>query len=148
MPETTPATEPNADETLAAMIPEENEITIGAESFRITPFKLGQYPRVLKHIYRLMMYVGADGKLDFTAAFMNEGEAVIAVMAEAVKKPVTWFDELDSDKGFELLAMVVYANMDFFVRRVLPTLEQMTARITASMPTAETPESPEAGTIS
>ncbi len=71
----------------------------------------------------------------------EHGEAVIAAIAIAARRPVDWVAGLDLDEAVRLAEAVFGVNADFFIRRLLPSVTQAAARI------GQTLESPTRGAM-
>ena len=78
---------------------------------------------------------------DWMALLAEHGEAVIAAIAIATRRPVEWVSGLDLDEAVRLAEAVFGVNADFFIRRLLPSVTQAAARI------GQTLESPTRGAM-
>jgi len=89
----------------------------------VRPFKFGQISTILKHAGVLFVYADELGDIDPLAAMEGASEEVFALLTLLIKRPRTWFDEIEMDEGTDLLAAMIEVNADFFIRHVLPALE-------------------------
>ena len=85
-----------------------------------------------------------SSEIDWLALFGERGDDLLSAIAIAVAKPRAWVDELAADEAIRLAAKVLEVNADFFTRTVMPRLDGLIARTsaTAAMATAgSTPSS-------
>lgn len=121
------------------------DINCKGEDLRVLPLFFGQYPKAIKLVRPLiailqqsgMFGMGRDeqGQIKFQIsgewlAVLPEvleqgGEALIQFFAFAIAQKREWFDTLPADEGFKLAKAIFEENADFFVRRILPTLNEM-----------------------
>lgn len=131
---------------LETLFPHPQEAIVGDEIIEITPLKIGEIPKLLKALKGVSLPMDGQGNLNVLGLLSGEhGESVLDAVAIAVRKPRAWLDDLPADEALELAFAVVEANVDFFVRRILPLIEaemeQVTRRLgqtasSASSPTA------------
>lgn len=132
---------------LAALLPGRDVMCKG-ESIRVLPLFFGQYPKAVKLVRPLSVVLqesgaftvkpvtGEDGKASMQLGVAEDwlktlpdvlekgGEALIQFFAFSVNKPRDWFDTLPGDEGFALAKAILEENADFFVRRILPMLNE------------------------
>jgi len=128
---------------LETLIPQAVELVIDGEPLAIKPLKVGQMPAFLRAITPVMQQIGGDG-IDWLALFGERGDDLLTAVSIAVGKPRAWVDALDADQAILLAAKVLEVNADFFTRTVMPRLDGLIARTsaTAAMATAgSTPSS-------
>jgi hypothetical protein len=122
------------DTTLQQLFPLGKEVQIADKSLRITPFKLGELPRVFKAVEPITALVvealgSTQSQMTSLAKIMvGGGDNVIDLLAIGSRQPRAWIDELELDAGVELLAAVIEVNASFFVQRVLPILNREMAK--------------------
>lgn len=97
------------------------EITVAGETVQVGPIKLGQLPKALS----LMMNIGglvstSNGASDMASIIAYGGDEFLNLIAESVKKPRPWVDDLYPDDAAELIAAFLEVNQSFFVEKVLP----------------------------
>lgn len=97
------------------------EIIVAGETLQITPIKLGQLPKALS----LMMKIGGlvqttSSVEDLAPVIAYGGEELITLIAESIKKPRSWVEDLYPDDSAELIAAFLEVNKSFFVEKVLP----------------------------
>jgi len=128
---------------LGVFVPEPRRIEAGGKTVAVAPLKVRQVPAFARAIGPALQSLAAG---DLAAVLGTHGDALIEAVAAATGEPADWLGELAPDEFLRLAAEVVEVNADFFVRRVAPTLEALTARIDASL-TGRTPSpsSPPAG---
>lgn len=124
------------DTTLQQLFPIGKEVTLSDKTFRVTPFKLGELPRVFKVIEPITaLVIEALGSrqnqlVSLTKIMVEGGDNVLDLIAIGSRQPRTWVDALEMDDGIELLAAVIEVNASFFVQKVLPILNREMAKAT------------------
>ena len=122
------------DTTLQQLFPLGKEVTIADKALRITPFKLGELPRVFKVIEPITALViealgsSQNQMASLTKIMVGGGDNVLDLIAIGSRQPRTWVDELEMDQGIDLLAAVIEVNASFFVQKVLPILNREMAK--------------------
>ena len=122
------------DTTLQQLFPIGKEVTLAEKTFRVTPFKLGELPRVFKVIEPITaLVIEALGSqrnqmTSLTKIMVEGGDNVLDLIAIGSRQPRTWEDALEMDQGIELLAAVIEVNASFFVQKVLPILNREMAK--------------------
>jgi hypothetical protein len=111
------------------IFPEVN-LELAGKEFKIVPFKFGQMPKIMKLMEKLAVpaqkAIREGTTHDITTVFglMAEGGVeLIQLMAEGIKVPVEFVENLDQEDGVKLLAAFIEVNKDFFVQRVLPLIQ-------------------------
>jgi hypothetical protein len=122
------------DTTLQQLFPLGKEVMIADKALRITPFKLGELPKVFRAVEPITTLVmEAFGSQQsqiksLTKIMVGGGDNVIDLIAIGSRQPRTWVEDLDADQGIELLAAVIEVNASFFVQKVLPILNREMAK--------------------
>ena len=125
------------NDTFAALPPVPVSVEIAGERIDLTPLKVGEVPAFARAAQPIA--AGLSASPDWLALLAEHGEAVIAAIAIATRRPVDWVAGLDLDEAVRLADAVFGVNADFFIRRLLPSVMQTAARI------AQTLESPTPG---
>ena len=125
------------NDMFAALPPVPLSIEIAGERIDLTPLKVGEVPAFARAVQPIA--VGLSASPDWLALLAEHGEAVIATIAIATRRPVVWVAGLDLDEAVRLAEAVFGVNADFFIRRLLPSVTQAAARI------GQTLESPTPG---
>ena len=125
------------NDMFAALPPVPLSIEIAGERIDLTPLKVGEVPAFARAVQPIA--VGLSASPDWLALLAEHGEAVIAAIAIATRRPVVWVAGLDLDEAVRLAEAVFGVNADFFIRRLLPSVTQAAARI------GQTLESPTPG---
>ena len=114
------------------------EITVGGETFTISPFTFGQLPKVAQCFAAIQSKMSSGNMIEIASA---GGEDLLALLCISVKKPRAWFDTLPSDEGLALMATVIEQNRDFFVQRMSPVLARLNQAVTGaqSLPASSAP---------
>jgi hypothetical protein len=111
---------------LDTLVPQATEVTIGGETVRITPLKVGQLPGFLRAISPVMQQI-SSADIDWLSLFGERGDDLLSAIAIAVGKPRAWVDELAADEAILLAAKVIEVNADFFTQTVMPRLDGVLA---------------------
>ena len=115
------------NDTFAALPPVPVSVEIAGERVDLTPLKVGEVPAFARAVQPIAASVSASP--DWLALLAEHGEAVIAAIAIATRRPVDWVAGLDLDEAVRLAEAVFGVNADFFIRRLLPSVTQAAARI-------------------
>ena len=115
------------NDMFAALPPVPLSIEIAGERIDLTPLKVGEVPAFARAVQPIA--VGLSASPDWLALLAEHGEAVIAAIAIATRRPVVWVAGLDLDEAVRLAEAVFGVNADFFIRRLLPSVTQAAARI-------------------
>ena len=127
------------NDPFAALPPVPDTFEIAGERIDLTPLKVGEVPAFARAVQPLAASLSASP--DWLALLAEHGEAVIAAIAIATRRPVEWVAGLDLDEAVRLAEAVFAVNADFFIRRLLPSVTQAAARI------GQTLESPTRGAM-
>ena len=125
------------NDMFAALPPVPLSIEIAGERIDLTPLKVGEVPAFARAVQPIA--AGLSASPDWLALLAEHGEAVIATIAIATRRPVVWVAGLDLDEAVRLAEAVFGVNADFFIRRLLPSVTQAAVRI------GQTLESPTPG---
>ena len=118
----------------AALPPVPESLVIGGETLDITPLKVGELPVFARAVRPLAGRLGPDP--DWLRLLSDDGESVILALAIACRRPPEWVAGLALDDAIRLAEAVFGANADFFIRRVLPAITQLSTRIGQTTPGA------------
>ena len=127
------------NDTFAALPPVPVSVAISGEHIDLTPLKVGEVPAFARAVQPIAASLSASP--DWLALMAEHGEAAIAAIAVATRRPVEWVAGLDLDEAVRLAEAVFGVNADFFIRRLLPIVTQAAARI------GQTLESPTRGAM-
>lgn len=122
------------DTTLQQLFPIGKELTIGDKTLRITPFKLGELPRVFRAVEPITgLVMEAFGSktnqiASLTKIMVGGGDNILDLIAIGSRQPREWVEQLEADQGIDLLAVVIEVNASFFVQKVLPILNREMAK--------------------
>ena len=115
------------NDTFAALPPVPVSVEIAGERIDLTPLKVGEVPAFARAVQPIAASLSASP--DWLALLAEHGEAAIAAIAIATRRPVEWVAGLDLDEAVRLAEAVFAVNADFFIRRLLPSVTQAAARI-------------------
>ena len=127
------------NDMFAALPPVPLSIEIAGERIDLTPLKVGEVPAFARAVQPIAASLSASP--DWLALMAEHGEAAIAAIAVATRRPVEWVAGLDLDEAVRLAEALFGVNADFFIRRLLPSVTQAAARI------GQTLESPTRGAM-
>lgn len=127
------------NDTFAALPPVPVSVEIAGEHIDLTPLKVGELPAFARAVQPIAASLSASP--DWLALMAEHGEAAIAAIAVATRRPVEWVAGLDLDEAVRLAEAAFGVNADFFIRRLLPSVTQAAARI------GQTLESPTRGAM-
>jgi len=131
-----------SDNELDILLPDHSVNLSTGETIAVTPFKFGQFPRVIKLVGRIGDQMSSLNNLEpmkiALALCEDDGEAVMNLVALVTGKSVAWCRELPGDDGLILMGKVIEVNLDFFVRRVTPAIEQFSQSLVKLSPQAQT----------
>ena len=114
-------------EMFAALPPVPVSVEIAGERIDLSPLKVGEVPAFARAVQPIAASLLASP--DWLALLAEHGEAVIAAVAIAARRPVDWVAGLDLDEAVRLAEAVFGVNADFFIQRLLPSVTQAAARI-------------------
>lgn len=98
----------------------------------VKPFKFTQFPRVIEILSGFSSAVTLDNLEagDIVNLLMrNQGEDLFELMCMASGQNKEWLDQLEADEGIELLMKVVEQNMDFFNKKLIPTIARFSETV-------------------
>lgn len=107
-------------------------LEIAGAGLAITPIRIGEIPALLAAV-RPFAHRLVDADPDWLALLADHGDALLAAIAVASRRPKEWVDALALDDAIRLAAALFEVNADFFVQRVVPTIQHAAARINAQM---------------
>ena len=119
------------EDNFTALPPVPETVIIGGEALDITPLRVGELPIFARTVRPLAGKLGPDP--DWLRLLAEDGEAVIQALAIACRRPPEWVSDLALDDAVRLAEAVFGANADFFIRRVLPEITQMSTQMSTRM---------------
>ena len=114
------------NDTFAALPPVPVSVEIAGEHIDLTPLKVGEVPAFARAVQPIAASLSASP--DWLALLAEHGEAAIAAIAIATRRPVVWVAGLDLDEAVRLAEAVFGVNADFFMRTVIPKLDGLFAQ--------------------
>jgi hypothetical protein len=115
-----------------AFPPTPQSLVIAGIALEITPIRVGEIPALLAAV-RPFAHRLVDGEPDWLELLADHGEALIKAIAVASRQPQDWAAALTMDDAIRLATTLFEVNADFFVQRVVPTIQHAAARINAQM---------------
>lgn len=107
-------------------------LEIAGAEMAITPIRVGEIPALLAAV-RPFAHRLVDADPDWLGLLADHGDALITAIALASRRPQDWVAGLAMDDAIRLAAALFEVNADFFVQRVVPTIQHAAARINAQM---------------
>lgn len=111
-------------------------VTIRDRDILIKPVKVKHLSKAAKLVAPIAADVAKDGLS--VAAFIEYPDQIIELVALVCDLPVDWVGELDLEEMLRILAPLIQVNMDFFVRRMVPAITDLTRNLSpvgqASLP--------------
>lgn len=115
-----------------AFPPTPQSMEIAGVELAITPIRVGEIPALLAAV-RPFAHRLVDGEPDWLELLADHGEALITAIAVASRQHQEWVAALAMDDAIRLATTLFEVNADFFVQRVVPTIQHAAARINAQM---------------
>ena len=112
---------------LQCFSPRLRRLEIDGRRFEIGPVRLRDLPRFARAATRLLPAILAGDILTVLEDDLAAARDLVASGA-GIADP-EWLDGIDSGAFIDLLDAVLEVNLDFFVRRTLPGVRRMTARV-------------------
>jgi hypothetical protein len=128
----TPST-PTPASDLNAMIPLVPTLHVGGMDIPIRQIKLGQLPAVLRAVQPVAHLITEREKLDIPSIFMLYADECLTLISVLSGQPRAWVDQLETDEGITLFAALFEVNLDFFIQKVLPTVEGAVKQLAAKI---------------
>lgn len=114
---------------LTDLYPEGKTITVAGEQITIVPFKVGQLSKVFAAFSPIIQTITSNKDVPPVQLAINlmeaNGEHFIKILAISCDKPIKWAEQLNVDDAVVLFSAVLEVNKDFFIRKVLPTINGM-----------------------
>jgi hypothetical protein len=127
---------------LERIAPTPRKITVAGETIEVSPLRVRDLPAMARALAPIATAIPAiAGAANPTAALAQAAsedvgrwiEAIISGVAVATGRPEEWVGELEIDEIITLAGAVVEANVDFFVRSILPRIQDAARRVTAAI---------------
>lgn len=124
------------DVKLETLFPLGKQLTIRDVNLTIKPFRFGELSRVFKAadpIFSSLFTALKQGNNQIemiTTIVAESNDSIVDLIQISTKQPREWIEQLDIDEGVELFMSVLEVNGDFFVRRVLPGLNDRMQKMT------------------
>lgn len=131
-------------ETLAGVVPERT-IQIGDRTIvvQIKQIKTGKIPKLVKAAGNLMqLLTNKQVSLDVPQLIMYFPEECLNVLALLCDQPREVIDEFELDDTVTLITDALAVNVDFFVRRILPSMRGRLVEMVAAQKTSDGQEPP------
>lgn len=103
---------------------DKKSLVINGENIEISPLYLGEFPLMFKAIKPFVDKIGADP--DWISLMVDHGEDLLEALSIASRRPREWVNNLELDNAMMLASLIFEVNADFFIRRVVPSINTMT----------------------
>jgi hypothetical protein len=115
------------DESLEVLQPEEQFVEIDGVKIFVKPYTFGKLLKALKHLSNLSYLFDSEQELEnnLLEAISKHGDDVTHLISLSTDIPVEMFDEIDAEKGLDLAIMTYKVNESFFVKNLLPKLQEL-----------------------
>lgn len=105
-------------------------VQVQAEILTITPIRVKELAAFTKAVAPMLATIQeADINSLMTILLMNHTEAIIRAVAIGIRRDPDFVSNLGVDELVALGEAVLEVNVDFFIQRVLPALQQSRARL-------------------
>lgn len=111
-----------SDNLFAALPPVPDSVTLGGETIDITPLRVGELPSFARAVMPIADKLSTNP--DWLRLLAEDGDAMILALAIACRRSPDWVSSLSLDDAILLAEAVFGANVDFFIRRVVPKITQ------------------------
>lgn len=122
---------------LNTLFPIPQVVTINGVTLSLTPFKLGELPKVFRTIEPITKLIvdamgSSDTQIDsLVKVIVQGGDNILDLLAVGSRQSREWVDQLETDQGIQLLLAILEINSSFFVQRVLPLITKVTNKVPA-----------------
>ncbi len=116
------------DASLEILQPEEQFVEINGDKIFVKEYSFGKLMKAIKHLAKLQhLLAGTITQLEdnLLLALSDCGDDVIGLISLATDIPVEFFDDIPADKGLDLAVMTYKVNESFFVKNLLPKLQEL-----------------------
>lgn len=107
---------------------EAKECVIAERTLTITPVRVGDLPAFIAAIEPMARELSTG---DLLGALSRHADALILATALGAGVERAWLEERTADDLVRLASAVVEVNADFFVRRLVPAIEQAAQQLTS-----------------
>jgi len=120
------------DTSLDAFVPLIVTVNVGHLTVAVTPITMGQLPRFARAL-RPIQSVFDGGEIDWLALVADHGDSVIDAVVAATSLDRPFVEKLNGDEFIALAGAVIEVNFDFFARRLLGALSEITSKVVARL---------------
>ena len=114
---------------LQILAPPVSEVDIGGKRLTLSPLVLGELPAMLKAVQPFAQQL--QGEPNWLTLLCQHSDAVLRALSIASRCPREWIDALSINDALTLAAAVFEVNADFFIQRLVPTLQTLAPRLAA-----------------
>ena len=114
---------------LQVLAPLTSDVTVGGERLTLTPIVLGELPALLQAVQPFSQQL--QGEPDWLALMCQHSDAILRALSIASRRPREWIEALSIDDALSSAAAVFEVNADFFIERLVPTLQALAPRLRA-----------------
>lgn len=119
------------------LIPVSNTLTIGDKTIEIKTMKVKQLSQVLKAVRPFIgAFTDKEHPVDIMSLLIANTDDVVSLISILTGESTEWVEELEIDSLVEVFSKLVEVNLDFFTRRVFPSLSQAMGRLNVGVKSA------------
>ena len=122
-------TQKNDDADVEILAPHSVTVQVGNAPLILTPLVLGELPAMLKAVQPFAQQL--QGEPDWLTLLCQHSDALLQALSMDSRRPREWIDALSIDDALTLAAAVFEVNADFFIQRLVPTLQALAPRLSA-----------------
>ncbi len=109
---------------LEKIFDDKKSLVINGENIEISPLYLGEFPLMFKAIKPFVDKIGVNP--DWISLMVDHGEDLLEALSIASRRPREWINNLELDNAMMLASLIFEVNADFFIQRVVPSINTMT----------------------
>lgn len=119
------------------LIPVSNTLTIGDKTIEVKTMKVKQLSQVLKAVRPFIgAFTDKENPVDIMSLLIANTDDVVSLISILTGESTEWVEELEIDSLVEVFSKLVEVNLDFFTRRVFPSLSQAMGRLNVGVKSA------------
>ena len=128
------STPDKAADDLNKIIPTPVFVEVAGEKVQIRTIKVKYLSLVLKEIQPFAsVFKQSQENVDLIQVAMDHIDNVIVLVATLVEKPQEWVEELEIDELVSVFTKLVEVNIDFFIRKVIPSLSEGMGKLNSDL---------------
>ncbi len=110
-------------EDVNLLYPEGKDVTVNSKTYKVKPFSLVQFPKVLKLFEEVAQAALPEDKKELmTILVLRHSDKIIPLITIALKEEQNKDFDMQMDEAMDVLQAILEVNGGFFVQRLLPKL--------------------------